>query len=125
MKSGDIRTIVFNSRLVRQIYVNNAWVIRNMFVDYKAIEKGDILGDFIKFTYYNNDIPCIVYCGNEYDFQKLLDRWNHLSKISGNKYIYSYKGEKEKIELKNIPADNNYKIKVYLKDSAVDVQYIM
>jgi hypothetical protein len=97
-----------------------------MILDYKSIDNKTIFGSFIKFTYYNNLVPCFVYCHSENGFKKLLEGWNKASqRTMGNRYVYTFNGEQTPIELANIPSDNGHKLKSYLTCSITDVNYIM
>lgn len=93
-----------------------------MFVDYQNIAKKEVFGTFRKYTYFCNNFPNYVYCHSERDFLKLIAYWNTKG---GKTYNYTFKNlEGEEIQLKDIPADNKFKIKMYLTCPYNGVSYI-
>jgi hypothetical protein len=99
------------------------------FVDHKAIERRDIKGTFEKFYYYcavNGKIfQDSIYARSEDVILNLISLWNRLSTGTCSMYQYYYCGQHVSIRLEDIPADNNYKLKMVLSDSRAQVsEYI-
>lgn len=107
-----------------------------MIVGHKEINKGDIFGTYKKYTYISHSkncpegVKCYVYCTSDSAFEKLLFFWSKQAKSSFYKdiqynYTLSLNGYVGKdIALEDIPADQNYKLKMSLHCSNIGVQYI-
>jgi len=107
-----------------------------IFVGSKEIQNKEIFGTFKKYTYISHSKNCpegiysYVYCTSDRDFQRLLSFWDKQIKRSyyremEYKYTLSLKGlEGKEISLEDIPSDQDFKVKVWLHESNVEVSYI-
>lgn len=108
----------------------------SVLVGSKEIRGRQIKGVFKRFSYIAHSkhcpegVVCYVYCYKSLDFIRLLARWAALAargiyKERGYFYTLTLNGyDGEDIALTDIPADNNFKVKVLLHDSNVGVSYI-
>lgn len=95
----------------------------SVFVGTEEIARREIKGDFTKFTYFCNGHPCTVYCYRSIDFLKLVNQWNKMG--YNGKYVYHYQDDLGvPIALTDIPADQNFKVKLLLTDIRCNVTYI-
>lgn len=107
-----------------------------VFVGSKEIQNNEVFGTFKKYTYISHSkncpegVPDYVYCTSDNDFQRLLSFWEKQARRTYYKemkynYTLSLKGfEGEDIPLEEIPFDQNFKVKVWLHESNVEVSYI-
>lgn len=108
----------------------------SVIVGSKEIRWRQVFGAFKKFAYVAHSkhcpegVVCYVYCYKSLDFIRLLAHWTAqaargIYKEMGYYYTLTLNGyDGEDIALTNIPADNNFKVKVLLHDSIVGVSYI-
>jgi len=74
----------------------------------------EIRGQWFRYTYYNNDVKCFVYCHNDVTYLKLLNKWNEDSKVyCKNRYTYTDGCIKEEVSIEEILIDQNFKIKCF------------
>jgi hypothetical protein len=107
----------------------------SVLVGTREIQRKEVFGTFRKYTYigHSNKCPegteCYVYCESDHDFIRLLHFWDgqvkHGYQGMGYRYSLTIDGLKgQAIALKDIPADNNFKVKVWLHCSNTGVSYI-
>jgi len=97
-----------------------------MIVGSEEIRQREVKGTFRRFVYTCNGHPCFVYCHKQEDFWRLVAHWQRMSKAqTKNKYQYQIldlSNEGEAINLEDIPAEQNFKVKCLLY--AQGVEYI-
>lgn len=107
-----------------------------VFVGSKEIREKKVSGTYRKYTYISHSnrcpqgVPCHVYCTSDHDFIRLLTHWDEQVTSPryqelGYRYTLSLKGyHGEDIPLRDIPADNKFKVKVLLTCPYTGVTYI-
>lgn len=107
-----------------------------MIIGSREIRTKCIFGDYQKYTYICHSYHCpqgvesYVYCTSPRAFQKLLLHWVEVAsgspyKALGYHYTLTLRGYAgEPIALTDIPADNNFKLKVLLTCPRTGISYI-
>lgn len=90
-----------------------------MVLNYGAIYKEIVTGNFYKFTYSDNGRDGIVYCRTTDDFLILLKVWN------GNSQKYTYNDLfPQWMNIEDVLEDNEFKMKVVSTCPISGVEYI-